>query len=253
PVRIRNIRGHEADYSISTQGFTIARLHHPSSISSSDWTDDTKLKQTYFPDLTALLKRETGAEYVYQYEWHVRTQTLEASLEQNSEHAVDIAGPVRRVHIDETPAAARREYEYYVRPDDSGNEHLQGRDFAIFNVWKPLRTVRKDPLCLCDQRTVRDEDLQPGKIMVLDIGEIENFAVRAPKAGEEGRHEFVYLRGQEPEEVLVFRIFDSRLDGGVHGERGVEGGKRIHGVAHTSFVDPGTEREGPRESIEVRS
>jgi hypothetical protein len=143
-------------------------------------------------------------------------------------------------------------YNYYIKPNDARNEHLAGRDFGIYNVWKPLKTVMRDPLCLCDARTVKDEDLQSGKVTVLNVGEIENFAIRSPKEEEKDRHHFVYVREQRPEQALVFRIFDSRLDCGIDGTGG-NGGKGSHGVAHTSFEDPGTERCEPRESVEVRN
>lgn len=240
PVRIRNIRGRESEYSIEKHGFKVARL-----VSGMDnWRDDAELKRVFFPEITELLERETGAKYVFQYEWHVRSNTLEEALNTDSKGAVDINGPVRRVHIDESPASARNEYTYYIRPDDPGNEHLKGREIGVYNVWKPLKAVRRDPLCLCDARTIKDEDLQSGKVIVPNVGEIENLSIRPPR--DKDAHGFVYVREQEPEQALVFRIFDDRIDG-------VVGDKRSHGVAHTSFVDPGTEFEVPRESVEVRS
>jgi hypothetical protein len=239
-VQIRNIRGHEGEYSIGEQGFAIRRMK----TISCDWRNDEDLKRVYFPEVTELLKMTTGARYVYQYEWHVRAGTLEDALKTDSKGSVDINGPVRRVHIDESPKSARNEFQYHVGPDRPGNDHLKGRPFGIFNVWKPLKTIHRDPLCLCDARTIKDQDLQLGKVTVPKVGEIENFSVRAPQI--EDSHSFVYLRGQEPEEALVFRIYDSRVDG-------VKGDKRSHGVAHTSFVDGGTESQPARESIEVRS
>lgn len=239
-VRVRNIRGEENQYRVDEQGFTIGHLDSK----MQHWRDDNELKRVYFPEVTELLKRELGAKYVHQYEWHVRTGTLEEALKADSKDSVDINGPVRRVHIDESPKSANNEFNYYVLPDADGNEHLKGRPFGIFNVWKPLKAVTRDPLCLCDVRTIQDEDLQLGKVTVKNVGEIENFAIRPPK--EEGVHSFSYLRGQQPNEALVFRIYDQRVDG-------VVGSKRSHGVAHTSFVDPGTEFEPSRQSVEVRS
>lgn len=237
PVTVRNIRGREDDYSISKQGLTIAHLDSAMPASAASWRDDEQLKRVYFPEVDALLKRELGCKQTFQYEWHVRTATLEEALADDSAGKVDINGPVRRVHIDESPASARREFAYY-------HPELKGRKFGIFNVWKPLRPTRRDPLCLCDARTMKDEDLQAGKVTVPNVGEIENFAVRPPR--EEGAHGFVYLRGMRESEAYVFRIYDGRVDD-------MGGKKRSHGVAHTSFVDPGSEAEEARESVEVRS
>ena len=145
PVRVQNIRGQEGEYSIDKHGFTIGHLVS----NTCNWRDDNELKRVYFPEVTELLQRTTGAKYVFQYEWHVRTGTLEEALNTDSRGSVDINGPVRRVHIDESPKSANNEFEYYVRPHDPGNEDLKERPFGIFNVWKPLKTVRRDPLCLC--------------------------------------------------------------------------------------------------------
>lgn len=244
PVRVRNIRGHETDYSVREQGFAIAALesHMPSAAES--WRDEGELRRVYFPEVDALLKRVLGCRQTLQYEWHVRAATLEEALAAgDTEGLVDINGPVRRVHIDESPASAAKEFAYW-HPEVASQLQAEGRKFGIYNVWKPLKAIRRDPLCLCDARSLRNEDLQLGKVTVPKVGEIENFAVRSPEV--EGRHEWAYLRGMGTGEAYVFRIYDGRVDG--------EGsGKRSWGVAHTSFVDPGTEAEEARESVEVRS
>ncbi|KAK0920868.1 hypothetical protein LTR91_008564 [Friedmanniomyces endolithicus] len=237
-VRIRNIRGNGDDYSLETHGFKVGHLE----CHLQDWSSDDELRRVYFPEVIELLKRETGAKYVFQYEWHVRLTTLEDGLKQDSSGAVDIKGPVRRVHIDESPAAAILEYNYHIQPRAEHNKHLKGRPFGVYNVWKPLKTVRRDPLALCDCRSVANEDLHATKVCVPKMGEIENISLRAPKDGR--KHDFVYVGSQRPDQALVFRIFDSRIDG-------VVDGKFSHGVAHSSFVDPGTEREAARESVEA--
>lgn len=245
-VSIRNIRGQEHAYSIAGQGFTIARLASRMPPGVQQWRDDELLKAVFFPEIDALLKRELGCTTTFQYEWHVRGATLEDALAAPSTAGkVDIDGPVRRVHIDESPASARREFAHY-------HPELKGATFGIFNVWKPLKTVRRDPLCLCDETSLRDEELQAGKVTVPNVGEIENFAVRPPAEGR-GAHRFGYLRDMGVEEAYVFRIYDGRVDDDGGGEREGRGRKRSHGVAHTSFVDPGTERKEARESVEVRS
>ena len=55
------------------------------------------------------------------------------------------------------------------------------------------------------------------------------------------KHRWYYLYGQTPEEVLLIKCFDSKLDG------------RARRVPHTAFVNPETEGEMARESIEVRA
>lgn len=167
-VRIRNIQGSTGEYNIEEHGFKIGHLDSQ----MKDWRDNDELRRVFFSEVDELLKRETGAKWTFQYEHHVRTATLEDALANDSKGAVDINGPVRRVHIDESPKSGLNEYRYYIRPDDLGNEHLRGRHVAIFNIWKPIQTVQRDPLCLCDTRSYEDEDLQSGKVsqaMLWDV------------------------------------------------------------------------------------
>lgn len=160
PVRIRNIQGSTSEYNIEEHGFKIGNLDSQ----MEDWRDDDELRRVFFSEVDDLLKQETSAKWTFQYEHHVRTATLEDALANDSKGAVDINGPVRRVHIDESPKSGLNEYRYYIRPDDPGNEHLRGRHVAIFNIWKPIKIVQRDPLCLCDTRSYQDEDLQSGKV-----------------------------------------------------------------------------------------
>ena len=64
----------------------------------------------------------------------------------------------------------------------------------------------------------------------------ETFTVRP-----NDRHRWFYLREQTPGEVMLIKCFDSKTDG------------RARRVPHSAFVNPATEGEIPRESIEVRA
>jgi hypothetical protein len=225
-----------SSFTVDEHGFTLAKL----SSAMTDWSDQAAVKAVYFPEVTETLKRITGAKHVFQYEHHIRRRTLDEALQQNSTDHVDINGPVRRLHIDETLASARREFAFWNK-----DESLADRPFGIYNIWKPLKTIRKDPLCVCDARSLRDEDLRVGCVTVPGIGDIENYSIRAPAEG--GRHQFWFQEGQKTDEVLVFRIVDTRYTGEVDGSR-------RFGVAHTSFEDPATKNSPEaRESVEVRS
>ncbi|KAH8685388.1 hypothetical protein BGZ60DRAFT_395066 [Tricladium varicosporioides] len=241
-VRIRNIRPTLSSYTIPIQGFQVCYL----SSQMRNWHKDEELKSVYFDEVSKLLKNVTGAVHVHSYEHHVRQKTLAEALATSSESKVDINGPVRRVHIDETPRSARTERNYYLPWTKPSNSHLHDRPFGIYNIWKPLKTIKRDPLCFCDARSLKSEDLQPGAVTVPNVGEIENFSIKAPRRGEEGRHEWCFVDQQGETEAVVFKIFDSR-------DENVEGGLEKHGVAHTSFVVEGTEGVEARESVEVRS
>lgn len=111
---------------------------------------------------------------------------------------------------------------------------LTGR-YQIINVWRPIKTIRKDPLGVADASSVPDADLLPVQLIYPDrVG--ETFTVRPNEA-----HRWHYLREQTPAEVLLIKCFDSKTDG------------RARRAPHSAFVDEGAEGEAPRESIEVRA
>jgi hypothetical protein len=240
-VRIKNIRNNVNDYNLPTHGFQVCHLDS----AITDWENDEALKTQYFQEVSELLKKVTGAKYVHSYEHHIRQKSLEEALERPEDGEVDINGPIRRVHIDESPRSARIEFQYYLPPSQSDlNSFLHERPFGIYNVWKPLKTVKRDPLCVCDNRSLEFEDLVLGAVSVPNVGEIENYSIKPPSV--RGRHAWHFLKHQRPDEALVFKIFEER-------DEDADGSLKRFGVAHTSFVDPGTEDFEARESVEVRS
>lgn len=101
-------------------------------------------------------------------------------------------------------------------------------------MWRPIRTIRRDPLTVAAAHSVPDSDLIPVALIYPDRRG-ETYTVLP-----NDKHEWYYLRGQTPEEPLLIKCFDSLLDG------------RARRVPHTAFVDESTKDEPGRESIEVR-
>ena len=119
-----------------------------------------------------------------------------------------------------------------------------GRRFIVLSIWRPIKTVKRDPLGVCDARTVADEHLVPLRRMYPDGKEGENVLVRAGASavGSECRHRWYWMSDQRPDEVLLIKIFDSE---------GAEG--RVTRTPHASFEIDCPEEEAPRENIEVRA
>jgi hypothetical protein len=64
--------------------------------------------------------------------------------------------PARVAHIDQSAIGART-----LLGDNLANEAeiLAKRRWGTVNLWRPLKTIRRDPLAVCDSQTIRDEDL----------------------------------------------------------------------------------------------
>jgi hypothetical protein len=136
------------------------------------------------------------------------------------------------VHIDQSYTAAPQRVVHHL-PSEA-LELLKGR-YQIINVWRPIKTILKDPLGVAEANSVKDEDLVPVKLIYPDR-EGETYSVR-PSEG----HQWHYLNQQTPGEVLLIKCFDSKTDG------------RARRVPHSAFIDEERENEVTRESIEVRA
>ena len=141
------------------------------------------------------------------------------------------------MHIDQSESGAALLMEMALGEEVAQKEIADSSRWALVNAWKPLKTIYKRPLAVMDARIVKEEDLV---VIPRAYGDKKgaNLAVKA-----NSNHRWHYLHRQTPEEVLVFKIFDSAKDK-------VEAWR----VPHTSFEHP-TDSEGRdvRESIELRA
>jgi hypothetical protein len=115
------------------------------------------------------------------------------------------------------------------------SESLLQTRHQIINVWRPIKPIARDPLAVADAHSVPESDLVP-VALIYPNRRGETYTVKPNR-----NHKWFYLRGQTPEEVLLIKCFDSKVDG------------RARRVPHTAFVDERTAHERGRESIEVRA
>ncbi|KAJ5473526.1 hypothetical protein N7475_003092 [Penicillium sp. IBT 31633x] len=222
PATIHDISGHELDYTLDSHGFQI--YYHESQ--EKDFLDDEKLKREYYAETEQLLKDATGASRIFIFDHTIRRTPSDKSF------GSQLRGPVQRVHIDQSYEASKSRVSYHL-PDDAP-ELLKGR-YQIINVWRPIKTILKDPLAVADAHSVPDSDLVPVKL-IYPNREGETYNVRANP-----NIKWYYRYAQTPDLVTLIKCFDSKLDG------------RARRVPHAAFVNPETEHEADRESIEVRA
>jgi hypothetical protein len=89
------------------------------------------------------------------------------------------------------------------------------KHWQILNIWRPLSTVERDPLAVTDAASVRPRDMIHIQLPYKPADPTAKTGfLRAPVAGgddgaESRKHEWFYMSRQEPEEVLLFRQYDS--------------------------------------------
>jgi hypothetical protein len=221
-MRIRNARPLAAQLSLDTHGFCLAR--HVTAV--KDVLDAGELKAVYYPEMERLVCRISGAARAIMFDHTIRHG------DQAVREAKLLREPVLYVHNDYTEASApRRVRELLVEEADA----LLRQRFAIIQVWRPLKTIVRNPLAIADARSVSPGDLIASERRYPHrVG--ETYRLRHNAA-----HEWYQFPAMTPEEAIVFKVYDSATDG------------RARFTPHTSFDDPATPADAPpRESIEAR-
>src|SRR4051794_15407521 len=222
-VRVHNARPYVNDLSLDKQAFILTG--HDTRV--RDFYDEAELKAVYYPEVEALIKRETGAAKVVVFDHTVRT----------ADRAVErgLRTPVQSVHNDYTEKSGPQRVRDLLPPDEA-EARLQKR-FAEYNVWRPIKgPVKSWPLGLVDSSSIA-----PGDFATTDL-------VYADRTGEiyqgvyNKAHRWYYVPDMAREEAILIKCYDSERDG------------RARFSLHSAFEDPTSPSDAPpRESIEIRT
>lgn len=142
-------------------------------------------------------------------------------------------GYVTRVHIDGAYSSADTLARYYF--ESAAEPLIATKCLQILNVWRPLAEIKQDPLAVADSTSIPEEDL-------VYVPIIHPYALGGTYVVPRNDcHRWFFVDRQKPEQVLVFKSYDSRKD--IPARR----------TAHCSFSKPGKMDEDVRQSIELRA
>ncbi len=221
---IRNGRPLRDGFSLDETGFVF--VDHPTE--TADFFNPEDLASTYYPEVEALVERQTGARRVLVFDHTLRSGSADTRDERK------VREPVTQVHNDYTEWSGPQRVRDLL-PDEA--EDLLGRRFAIVQVWRAItRPIESHPLAIADARSLAPENLVAAERRYPDrVGETYQVS-HAPD------HRWYYFPRMTRDEALVFKVYDSATDG------------RARFTAHSAFDDPNTPAGAPeRESIEMRT
>lgn len=223
-VRIRDGRTLARSFSLDRQAFILTS--HDTQV--RDFYDERQVSTIYFPEVDALIKRETGASKVVIFDHTVRT----------ADRAVErgLRTPVRSVHNDYTERSGPQRVRDLLPPDEA--QARLGKRFAEYNVWRNIAhdPVEMAPLGLVDAQTIAPRDLAVCDLVYADrVGEIYQGVYNAD-------HQWHYFPAMTRDEAIIIKCYDSAKDG------------RARFSLHSAFDDPSSPVDSrPRQSIEVRT
>tara|TARA_B100000674_G_scaffold497575_1_gene531860 strand:- start:3798 stop:4637 length:840 start_codon:yes stop_codon:yes gene_type:complete len=223
-VKIENARPMQGTFTLDIHGFEF--LSHKTKV--KDFYSLEQMQQIYYDETAKLIQLVSGATRVHVFDHTLRSGNRDAREGQ------PVREPVRRVHNDYTEwSGPQRVYD--LLPNEANN--LLKNRFAIIQVWRAInRPIKSDPLCICDARNIAKEDLFPSRRVYPDrVGETYVITHSA-------RHKWLYFPEMMRDEVLIFKVYDSAIDG------------KARWTAHSSFPLPNQDSDKyPRESCEMRA
>jgi hypothetical protein len=211
-------------FELEKNGFVF--VEHKTAMKS--FFDAAELKSVYYPEVEALIKRESGGTRVVIFDHTLR------SGDQGEREEKLIREPVVSAHNDYTEWSGPQRVRDLL-PDEA--ETLLQKRFAIIQVWRAInKPIESSPLAMVDAHTIAPEDLLIAERRYpTRVGQTYRLAYNA-------KHRWIYFPRMTRDEAFVFKVYDSAKDG------------RARFTAHTAFDDPATKPNAePRQSIEMRA
>ncbi|KAM5480103.1 hypothetical protein MaudMau93_007630 [Microsporum audouinii] len=231
-VTIHNIRGQEDKYTLDNHGFIARRHEMPAAL---DMSTEEAFRRNVVPLHEDLIRREVdGVDFIYCFDWGFRKNVeILRTHRMNVNDKMHRLNPGRQVHCDQSPTGALGRLQEHI-------PHLvevaEAGRLRIFNIWRPLDHVVKDnTLAVCDGSTIKDSDMVEADHISRTYHGNTMYGLYSPS------HTWHYLHHQSPDEVLIFKIFDS--------DPSVKAKRSLHAAFDYNTVPPDTL---PRESMEIR-
>lgn len=234
---IRNARLAGEDITLENHGFQMVK--HRSKV--RDFYDMNEVNAVYPEEMEQVLKELTGADLVLD---------LGTTLRSAQNPRGNIQPPGREAHVDYNEASSKRLADRML--EQTGQADFKYSRFMAVNLWRVISAPPQDwPLALCDGRSVGRED-GVGNVMVRvdEIPDMETMLTMEIPGEEElptaflfrfnPEHRWFYFPDMTPDELLVFKLYDSTETGAWR-------------VPHGSFRDSTYPVATGRESAEIRT
>ena len=225
-VTITNARSESpSGFNLDTEGFTLVQHH----AHSKNLYDEEQIKNSFLPEVEALVAKVTGARRVVAFDFTLRSDSEDVRGDRQSRE------PSTVVHNDYTEKSGPQRVRDLFGGEEA--ELLVQRPFQIVNLWRTITNpVESTPLAVCDAQSVEAGDL-------VDVVRIaDDRTGELTMAYHNPAHAWYFFNIMKSEEALLIKTFDSDPDA------------VAKNCIHTAFYLPDQARVTmPRESIEVRN
>jgi hypothetical protein len=224
PMTLTDMRPLQHEMSVARNGFAL--LNHVTQV--KNFFDPAEVERVFVPEVIEQAKRLNGAVHAVAFGPVPRSDDPKASQGRL---------PAFGAHVD----YGRRTIEDMTRPllGDRADYWFSKR-VVLMNFWRPITTVYRTPLALCDASTVSADDMHDSEVRGgLDDskrGSLYGFNLSYNPA-----HRWYFVHQMRPDEMFAFKLYDSDAS-------------RPQFTGHTAFTDPDTPQDAPpRQSMEIRT
>ena len=214
----------ELGFDISMGGFEL--LDHKSSV--VDFYNDEEVANTYYGEMTDLVKQKVGADLVQIVSHITRNEAQAESGERKGGH--------RLVHNDFTTSFGKTLDPFL---QETG---MKPKRIVVYNLWRRFDKDGLDtPFAVCDKRTVTEKELIPTDLFNYLPDQTQSLTVEICQSSNSDEHKWYFYPNMQRDEVLMFSTYDSDENPFIP-------------TLHSAFDYPNCpEGVTPRESIEVRA
>jgi hypothetical protein len=224
-VRIESMRPHTRELALERNGFVL--LREPTKV--TNFYDPEEIRRVYYPEVIDLVTRLNGAAKVIAFGEVARSDSTQTG---------DGRRPAYGAHVDYGERTVRHFAQEQLGAEEA--ERWLKMRFVHMNLWRPITPVFRTPLALCDASSVEQGDLNDSEIRG-GLNDPNRASMWGFNLSHNPRHRWYYAPRMQPDEVLVFKLFDSDS-------------RRVQWTGHTAFDDPTSSPDSPpRESIEIRT
>lgn len=234
-------------FNLDAHGFVLAR--HQSGV--TDFLDKDQVDSVYPTEVAGLVADLTGASRVVSRGWMVRTSgdlLKRARKVVGYSHQGGVQPPAAEAHVDFTAETAHAVAAWtYAEQFPEATPYSR---FMAASLWRAFSPPPQDwPLALCDASSVSPDEGTSNTLVIVDeipdregmLADLppEKTKIQATIFHYRPEHRWWYFSNMRPDEVLLFKFFDS--------DQG-----RAWRVPHTAFHDTSMPGAMPRSSIEMR-
>lgn len=224
-MTLTDARPFQQELTIARNGFAL--LNHVTRV--KNFFDPYEVNEVFAPEVIELAKRLNGAVHAIAFGPVPRSDDPKIAQSR---------APAFGAHVDYGRETVLEQVRLAMGTKEA--EPWLKKRLVLMNFWRPITTVYRTPLALCDASTVSPNDLNDSEIR----GGLDD-PKRPPLFGfnlsYNPKHRWYYVPQMRPDELYAFKLYDSDP-------------ARPQWTGHTAFNDPeSSEDSPPRQSMEIRT